>query len=443
MTAPPKTRYAKSGGVSIAYQVVGGGPVDLVFIQGFVSNVDYWWEMPVAARLLNRLASFSRLILWDKRGTGLSDPVDRVPELDERVEDLRAVMGAVGSERAALYGISEGGPMALLFAATYPEQTSALILYGSSARLSWAPDWPWGWTETELRGWLEEIDRDWGEGALFDVFAPGYAGIDAARQSWGRFLRAGSSPAMARAVWEAASRVDCRDLLPAIQVPTLVVHRVGDRVARVEGARYVAEHIPGAKLVQLPGVDHPYTLGDQDSIIDEIEEFLTGIRHAAQPDRVLATVLFTDIVDSTRQAAELGDRRWLQLLDSHDRLVRRQLDRFAGKEIKHTGDGFLATFTGPSRAIDCACAIRDEVRQIGVDIRAGLHTGECELVPGGIGGLAVHIAARVVALAGTGEVLVSNTVKDLVVGADLDFDDRGLQTLKGVPSKWRLFAVKS
>jgi pimeloyl-ACP methyl ester carboxylesterase len=444
MTAPPKTRYAKgTGDVHIAYQVVGEGPVDLVFIQGFVSNVDYWWEMPVAARLLNRLASFSRLILWDKRGTGLSDPVDRVPTLDERVEDLRAVMQAVGSERTALYGISEGGPMALLFAAAHPEQTSALILYGSSPKFSQAPDWPWGWTAEEVHGWLEEIDRDWADGAMFDLFAPGYAHIEAARQSWGRYLRAGASPKMGRAVIQALAALDCRDILPAVRVPTLIIHRSGDKVAKVEAARYMEQHVPGAKMVELPGDDHPYTLGDQDSIIDEIEEFLTGIRHTAQPDRVLATVLFTDIVDSTNRAAELGDRRWLQLLDSHDRLVRQQLDRVAGKEIKRTGDGFLATFTGPSRAIECACAIRDGVGQLGIEIRAGLHTGECELVPGDIGGLAVHIAARVVTLAGPGEVLVSNTVKDLVVGADLEFDERGLQALKGVPGEWRLFAVKS
>jgi len=320
----PKTRYAKStGDVHIAYQVVGDGPVDLVFIQGFVSNVDYWWEMPVAARLLNRLASFSRLILWDKRGTGLSDPVDRVPTLDERVEDLHAVMQAVGSERAALYGISEGGPMALLFAAAHPERTSGLILYGSSPKFSRAPDWPWGWTAEEVHGWLEEIDRDWAEGAMFDLFAPGYAHLEAARQSWGRYLRAGASPKMGRAVIQALAALDCRDILPAVRVPTLIIHRSGDRVAKIGAARYMEQHIPGAKLVELPGDDHAYTLGDQDSIIDEIEEFLTGVRPGRVSDRVLATVLFTDIVGSTERAVQLGDHRWRDLLAAHDTAVRR------------------------------------------------------------------------------------------------------------------------
>lgn len=439
---PPKTRYAKSsGGVHIAYQVLGDGPIDLVFTQGFVSNVDHWWEMPNAVRLLERLASFSRLILWDKRGTGLSDPVERAPTLDERVDDLTAVMGSVGSKRAVLYGISEGGPMSLLFAASHPERTAALVLYGTAPRFSASAGWNWGWRPDEMEGFLEEIDESWADGALAELFAPTYAGNDLFRQSWGRFLRSGASPAMGRAVYEAVRDLDCRDILPAVRVPTLILHRRGDRVARIEGARYMAKRISGAKLVELPGDDHPYTVGDADSIIDEIEEFVTGVRPRRGPDRVLATVLFTDIVQSTDRAAQLGDRRWLQVLESHDRLVRQRFERFDGREIKTTGDGFLATFTGPSRAIECACAIRDDVGQIGIEIRAGVHTGECEFIPGDIGGLAVHVAARVVALAEAGEVLTSSTVKDLVVGSTARFVDRGVHPLKGVPGEWRLFAV--
>jgi class 3 adenylate cyclase len=443
MAVPARTRYAKSGGVSIAYQVVGDGPIDLVFTQGFVSNVDHWWEMPNAVRLLERLASFSRLILWDKRGTGLSDPSDRVPTSDERVDDLRAVMESVGSERAALYGISEGGPMSVLFAATYPERTSALVLYGTSPKFTVAPEWSWGFEPGEIKGFLEEIDQSWGEGALAELFAPTYAGNELFRQSWGRFLRSGASPAMGRAVFQALCELDCRDILPAVRVPTLILHRTGDRVAKIEAARYMAEQIPGAKLVELPGDDHPYTVGDQDAIVDEIEEFLTGIRHVAQTDRALLTVLFTDIVGSTQRAAELGDRRWRDLLEAHGAAVRREIARFEGREVKTTGDGFLVTFTSPSRAIRCASTIRERLRPLGIEIRGGLHTGECELIGEDVGGLAVHIAARVATLAGPNEVLVSSTVRDLVVGSDVEFTQRGTYELRGVPGEWRLFTVEA
>jgi pimeloyl-ACP methyl ester carboxylesterase/class 3 adenylate cyclase len=440
----PETRYAKSGGVSIAYQVVGDGPIDLVFIPGFVSNVEYYWEMPAAARAFRRFASFSRLIIWDKRGTGLSDPVARVPTLDERAEDLRAVMDAAGSERAALMGISEGGPMGLLFSAAYPERTTALILHGVSPKFSASADWPWGWSPQEITKRLDELERNWGKSALLDLFAPTLANDPTAAQAWGRMQRAGASPAMGRAVYEALCQLDCRQILPAIRVPTLILHRTGERVAYVEGARYMAEQIPGAKLVEFPGADHSFTVGAADPVIDEIEEFLTGVRPGRVPDRVLATVLFTDIVGSTERAAQLGDQRWRDLLAAHDAAVRRELAAFDGKEVNWTGDGFLATFAGPSRAIECACAVRDAMRHLGLEIRAGLHTGECELLARDqLGGLAVHIGARVAAMAGAGEVLLSSTVKDLVAGSGTDFVEKGSHTLKGVPGEWRLFAVKT
>ncbi len=440
---PPKTRYARAGRVSIAYQVVGDGPLDLVFIPGYVSNVEFYWEMPTMARALERLASFSRLIVWDKRGTGLSDPVERVPTLDKRAEDLRAVMDAADSERAALFGISEGGPMGMLFAAAHPERTTALILHGVSPKFSSSTDWEWGWSPEEIAECLAELERDWGEAALIDLFAPSRANDEAVRQVWARFQRTGASPAMGRAVYEALCELDCRDVLPAIRVPTLIVHRTGERVARVEAARYMAERIPGARLVELPGIDHAFTIGEWEPVVDEMEHFLTGVRPQRPVDRVLATVLFTDIVGSTARAVEVGDHRWRELLSAHNALIRQALERFGGKEVKTTGDGFLATFAGPSRAIYCARALHDDVRNLGLKIRVGLHTGECELMGDDVGGLAVHIAARVAALAEAGEVLVSSTVKDLVAGSGIEFDERGRHVLKGIPGDWQLFAIRS
>ncbi len=437
----PKTRYAKSGGVSIAYQVLGEGPLDVVFIPGFVSNVEFWWELPGTTRIFERLASFARVILWDKRGTGLSDPVDRVPTLDERVDDLMAVMDAVGSERAAFFGVSEGGPMSLLFAASHPERTTALVLYGASPKFSSSPDWEWGWSADEIAERLEEIERDWGDAALISLFGPNQVDNEAVRHAWGRFQRTGASPAMGRAVYEALCELDCREVLSAIGVPTLILHPVGDRVADVRAARHMAQRIPGAQMVEFPSDDHILIMLDPDAIVDEIEQFLTGVRHETQSNRVLATVMFTDIVGSTVRAAELGDQRWRDLLATHDAAVRRELKRFEGREVKTTGDGFLATFAAPSRAIACACALRDAVHQFGIDVRVGLHTGECEIMGDDVGGLAVHTGARVAALAGAGEVLVSSTVKDLVAGARIGFADRGTHELKGVPGEWRLFAV--
>ncbi|MBI2155204.1 MAG: adenylate/guanylate cyclase domain-containing protein [Candidatus Rokubacteria bacterium] len=437
----PKTRYAKSGDVHVAYQVVGEGPLDLVFVPGFVSHLEFDWEVPGIARFLQRLASFSRLIRFDKRGTGLSDRPPGVPTLEQRMDDVRTVMDAVGSEKAALLGISEGGPMSLLFAATYPQRTSALILYGSYARRAWAPDHPFGKTAAEMDRVLEALERDWGGGAAIDIWAPSKLADERFTQLRANYLRLAASPGAAVAIIRMNMEIDVRHILPAIRVPTLVIHRTGDRLTHVEQARYMAEHIVGANLVELPGIDHtPYV--DGDPILDEVEEFLTGVRHRAEPDRVLATVLFTDIVGSTERAAELGDRGWRDLLQSHHALVRRELARFRGREIDTAGDGFLATFDGPARAIRCAGAISDAVRQLGIEIRAGLHTGECEIMGDRIGGIAVHIGARVAAMAAPGEVLVSSTVKDLVAGSGLEFEDRGTHTLKGIPGEWRLFAVR-
>jgi class 3 adenylate cyclase len=440
---PPKTRYANSGGVRIAYQVVGDGPSDVVFVPGFVSNVDQYWESPRWTALFGRLASFARLVLWDKRGTGLSDPVGRVPTLDERVDDLQAVMDATACERGALFGASEGGPMALLYASSRPERATALVLYGATPRFMRAPDWPWGWSVAQYTDMLAEVDRDWGQGALFDHYAASCAHDPVAREQFGRYQRASASCAMARAVLEAFALTDCRHIVPAVRVPTLLLHRTDDRWVSVEAARWMAEHIIDARLVEFPGQDHSISVGDNQPILDEVEQFLTGTPPHPHTDRFLATVLFTDIVASTAHAAEMGDRRWGDLLQDHHRLVRRQLERFEGREVKTLGDGFLATFAAPSRAIACACAIRDGVHQLGIDVRAGLHTGECEVVEGDVGGLAVHIGARVAALAGPHEVVVSSTVKDLVAGSDVGFTSRGTHELRGVPGEWRLFTVNN
>jgi pimeloyl-ACP methyl ester carboxylesterase len=437
----PSTRYALSGDAHIAYQVFGEGDVDLVFVPGFVSNIEHYWEMPGVPAILNRLGSFARVLMFDKRGTGLSDPVAGPPPLEQRMDDMQAVMDAAGVERAALFGISEGGPASVLFAATYPERTSSLVLYGSTPRFRTDADISWGATDEEMQYVLSEASTRWGEGALLAAFAPSMADDPAMEEVWGRFQRAGASPAMGCAVLAALFKIDVRDILHTIQVPTLILHRTGDLIAPVEGARLMAERIPNARYVEFEGNDHVPFTGDFEPVMDEMEEFLTGTRRPPQLDRVLATVMFTDIVNSTRQAAEAGDRGWRELLERHDELTRRQLDRFRGREVKTLGDGFLATFDGPARAIECACAITDGVRPIGLEVRAGLHTGECELAGEDVRGMAVNIGARIGAIAQPNEVLVSSTVKDLVVGADLEFDDRGEHELKGVPGTWRLFAA--
>jgi pimeloyl-ACP methyl ester carboxylesterase len=436
----PETRYAHSGEVNIAYQVVGDGPLDLVFVPGFVSHLDLWWADPGITRFLEHLASFSRLIMFDKRGTGLSDPVMGVATLEERMDDVRAVMDAVGSERAAVLGLSEGGPMSILFAATYPERVSALVLCGTFPSGKIDPE-----TNPVGQLWVDRIQsfldnaQHWGDGTTIGMLAPSLVS-ERERRLFALFERAASSPAMVKAIFEMNAQIDVCEVLPTIRVPTLVLHRQ-DEYIPVEGARYIAQHIPGAKLVVLPGHDHIPWIGEAEGYVEEIEEFLTGARHAHEGERALATVLFTDIVDSTARAAELGDTRWRELLAQHDRLVRSQLERFRGREVKSMGDGFLATFDAPARAIRCAGAIVEQVREVDLDVRAGLHTGECELVGDDVGGMAVHIGARIGALAGPGEVLVSSTVRDLVAGSGIGFAERGLFELKGVPGEWRVLAV--
>jgi pimeloyl-ACP methyl ester carboxylesterase len=432
-----ETRYAKSGDVHIAYQVIGQGATDVVLVPGFISHVEEWWEQPLSARFLERLASFSRLILFDKRGTGLSDREAGVPTLEQRMDDVRAVLAAAGSERAAVLGISEGGAMSVVFAATYPERTAALVLYGTFAEFrSWVP------TPEQLEHFLHAIDEGWGTGGSLPQFAPSLADDPRFRRWWARHERLGASPGAAMALMRMNSEIDVRHVLPAIRVPTLVLHRTGDVAVDVEASRYQAAHIPGARYVELTGADHVPFVGDAEPILGEIEEFLTGARPIPEPDRVLATVLFIDIVGSTERAAELGDRRWRDQLGAHHAAVRRELDRFRGREVDTAGDGFLTTFDGPARAVRCAGAIVEAVRSLGLEVRAGLHTGEIELLSGGIAGIAVHIAARVAGLASPGEVLVSSTVKDLVAGSGLRFADRGTHRLKGVPDGWRLFAAE-
>jgi pimeloyl-ACP methyl ester carboxylesterase len=437
----PETRYARSGDVNIAYQVVGDAPRDLVLVPGWVSNVEVFWEEPACARFLGRLASFTRLILFDKRGTGLSDRVTDLPNLETRMDDVRAVMDTVGSERAALYGWSEGGPMCALFAATYPARTAALIASGSYARRTWAPDCSWAPTVEQRRQFIEQCRREWGGPVGLDERWPSAARDERVRLWWGRFMRMGASPGANAALLQMNDEMDVRHVLPAIRVPTLILHSVGDRALDVRGSRYMADRIAGARLVELPGSDHVPWGEDADAIVDEIEEFLTGVRHGPEPDRVLATILFTDIVGSTEHAAALGDRRWRDLLEGHRDLVRRELGRFRGREIDTAGDGFLATFDGPARGVRCARAVTDGVRALGLEVRAGLHTGEVEILGARVSGLAVHIGARIAAAAGPGEVLVSSTVKDLVAGSGLHFQDRGVQTLKGVPGEWHIYAV--
>jgi len=437
----PDTQYAKSGGVNIAYQVVGKGTVDLVFVPGWVSHIEYAWEEPSLAPFLERMASFSRLILLDRRGTGLSDPVDRLPTLEERMDDVRAVMDAAGSARAFLFGISESGPMCTLLAATYPERTAGLVLCNTVACGVHSEEYPWAPTTEQIETLLQRIETGWGTGITAQIFAPSRASDEAFRRSWGRFERRAVSPGGMHKIIAMLMDTDMRHVLPAIRTPTLVVHRTGDRATPLGGGRYVAQHIAGAKLVEVPGIDHFPWVGDTDAILDEVEHFVTGTRRGAEPDRILATVLFTDIVGSTERVAELGDRRWRRLLEKHHAAVRSELVRYRGREIDTAGDGFLATFDGPARGIRCARAIGDAVKSLGINVRAGLHTGECELVGDKIGGIAVHIGARVAANAGAGEVLVSSTVKDLVAGSGIRFVDRGTHVLKGVPGEWRLFAA--
>jgi pimeloyl-ACP methyl ester carboxylesterase len=442
----PETHYALSGDVHIAYQVVGDGPFDLIFVPGFVTHMELQWRLPGMGDFLRDLGSFSRLIRFDKRGTGMSDPVSGAPSLETRMDDVRAVMDAVGSRRAAFYGLSEGAAMSILFAATYPERTAALVVRSCSPRTMWAPDFPWGRREEAYR---REVDQ------ALQVFASRAEARKAVRalgmqteeevEAFVDYVRYGVSPGMLDALYRMNKEIDIRQVLPAVGVPTLVMHGSEDQIVPVEAGAYTAQRIRAARFMQMPGVGH-MTLQPYPRMQDEIERFLTDVWQTggwedAEPDRMLATVLFTDIVESTAKAIEVGDRHWRDLLERHNTLVRRELLRFRGREIDTAGDGFFATFDGPARAIRCACAVVDGMRELGLTIRAGLHTGECEMADGKVAGIAVHTGARVVTQAAADEVLVSNTVKDLVAGSGIGFIDRGAQVLKGIPGEWRLFAV--
>ncbi len=438
----PETRYAKSGDVSIAYQVVGDGPFDLVVVPGWISNVDFAWEDPLYGDWVRRLTAFSRVILFDKRGTGLSDRDVGDSTLEERMDDLRAVLEAAGSERAAVMGFSEGGALSMLFAATYPERVLALVLYATFARVSEAPDYPVGVMvrrNMEMLG--SRLENVWGQGTTIEFMAPRLKDNPRAREFMGRYERMCVSPRAGRAHLGWLLDVDVRPVARTLHLPTLVVHRTSDALIHVELGRALAREIPGARYVELPGDEHPPWLGDTAALVAEIQQFLTGSRVRVEVERVLATVLFTDIVGSTERAVALGDRSWRDLLDRHHAIVRQEIERYRGREIDTAGDGFLAAFDGPARAIRCAKGIRDAVRSLGIEIRAGIHTGECERIDDKIAGIAVHTGARVMAKAGPGEVLVSSTVKDLVAGSGLAFHEHGTHTLKGIPGEWRLFTV--
>ena len=436
-----ETRYAKSGDVHIAYRIFGDGPRDIVVIPGTISHVELYWEFPMNEYLLKRLTSFARVIVFDKRGQGLSD---RVAEqtLEERTGDVLAVMEAAGSERATILGWSEGGAMSLMFAATYPERTSALALYGAFA--SQQAD-PWNIPEALFQRLLDGLEERWGTGILVALNAPSRAKDEAFVRWWAQLERAVASPGAIVTLLRASYNIDVRHILPSVQAPTLILHRKDDALVPVEAGRYLAENIPGAKYVELPGEDHLIQALDEDVLdllLDEVEELITGTRQRPEPDRVLATVMFTDIVSSTDHAARLGDRQWRELLSNFYAAVRREIAAFRGRDVNTTGDGLIATFDGPARGIRCAFSIREKVRPLGLQIYTGLHTGECEVIGDDIAGIAVHIAARVAAKADPDEVLVSRTVKDLVAGSRLSFDDRGAHSLKGVPDEWRLYAVR-
>ncbi|HEY6963455.1 MAG TPA: adenylate/guanylate cyclase domain-containing protein [Gaiellaceae bacterium] len=442
----PQTRYAKSGDVNIAYQVVGDGPFDVVYVPGAFSHVELGWRIPIVDEWNRRMASFCRLILFDKRGTGMSDRTD-IADLETRMDDVRAVMDAAGSERAALIGVSEGGPMSVLFAATYPDRCWALSLVASFARGAWAPDYPHAPTEADTRREEEEMERALQEPTFFTGVARGLAPSGDAEtiERIAEMLRHSGTPGARIALHRMNREIDVRNVLPTIRVPTLVLTRRDDDAENVEGSRYLAARIPGARYVELDGADHMIQSGDADAALSELRTFLEAAWETARDpvdhDTVLATVLFTDIVDSTARMAELGNRKWRELLEAHNAAVRRQLLRFRGTEMDTAGDGFFARFDGPVRAVRCAQAVIEDVRALGLEVRAGVHTGECEVADGKVAGIAVSIGARVAAQAGAGEVLVSGTVRDLVAGSGLAFEDRGVSPLKGVPGEWRLYSV--
>lgn len=435
-------RYARNGDVSIAYTVFGNGPIDLIFVTGFVGHLEIASEAPISRKFWDRLSAFSRVVLFDKRGMGLSDRGLGSYTVEAVAEDMVAVLDAAGVERAAVFGVSEGGAAATMFAATYPERTSALIQYGTYARIAQADDFPEGVPVASIRSMHERLFQDWGNPDSLKLFAPSCWQDPGLREWWGRLLRAGTSPAGVHSLLQMYEELDVRSVLPLVNVPTLVLWRGDDVLVPARVTRKLAEEIPGAKGVELKGGDHLFLAGDQEAMIGEVEQFLTGERHAVPAERGLATVLFTDIVSSTERAAALGDRAWRGLLAQHDRITQLEVERQRGTLVKSTGDGILASFDGPARAIVAASGIRDALAEFGLQIRAGIHTGECERIGDDLGGIAVHIGARVSAAAQAGEVLVSQTVRDLVVGSALEFEDRGLRDLKGVPGEWRLFAVR-
>jgi class 3 adenylate cyclase len=437
----PETKYARtSDGVHIAYHVFGEGDQDVVFVWGIFSHVELLWEHEASAHYLRRLGSFARVIHFDKRGTGLSDRACPLPTLEDQMDDVLAVMDAVCSRRATLIGGGDAGLLSNLFAAAHPERTTALVLSESRPRITSAPDFPWAPDPENWHQTLEHLAGYWGQGVSQSVAAPTQADA-ASRQWWARLERYSLSPGSVMPFWRMLEQTDVRPVLPSVHVPTLVTHRTHDPYVEMPAGRYVAEHIPGARFVELAGHDHPGWGEGADAELDHIEEMVTGARGGREPDRVLATVLFTDIVSSTEQASELGDRRWRELLADHDEISREEIGRYRGRWVKSTGDGVLATFDGPARAIRCAQGLASRIRQRGLRLRAGIHTGECEQLGDDIGGIAVHIAARVAALAPADKVVVSRTVVDLVAGSGVGFEDRGEQTLKGVPGKWRLFGV--
>jgi len=437
----PDVRYARNGDVSIAYQVVGDGPIDVAFVTGFVGHLEVWWELPLIRRFFERLASFSRLILWDKREQGLSDRLGQPPTLEQGMDDLAAVLDAAGSERTALFGISEGGPMSILYAASFPARVSHLVLYGTYAKVTQSEDYPEGQPRETLERFVDMVQTGWGGPVGLRLWGPSVADDPEFVDFWAHLLRSGTSPRAAVELIRMYFEIDVRPALAAVTAPSLVLVRKGDRMTPAGWGHTLARLLPDCRYVELDGNDHIVFVGDQDAILDEVEEFITGVRPDREPERVLATVLFTDIVGSTERAAAAGDRDWRRTLERHDELVRRELARYRGREIKQTGDGFLAAFDGPARAVTCAASIGESVRQLGIEVRAGVHTGECELRDGDMAGMAVHIGARVGAAADPGEVLVSSTVKDLVVGSGLAFEDRGTRELKGVPGQWRLYAL--
>jgi pimeloyl-ACP methyl ester carboxylesterase len=438
---PPVARYAQSGDLNIAYVVEGDQPLDLVWIPPWISQVEYLWAEESLQRVMERLTRFARVITFDRRGSGLSDPLAGAPTLEEQMDDVLAVMDAAGSERAAIAGTLEGGPMAAMFAATHPDRVSSLVLYSTFARATWAPGYEFAWPAEERQRHMDFAVEHWGEGTVAAGVAPSLYSDPDFMEWAGRLERLAASPSTIKRIFDLIGEFDVRDVLPSIRVPTLVLHRREDSFIKIEHSLYMAERIPGARFVELDGGDNMFSLGDSEALLGEMEEFLTGERHRVEPDRMLATVLFTDICNSTEHAARMGDRGWRYMLERHDALFRRSLERHRGREIKRTGDGFLATFDGPTRAIRCAADHAESVASIGLEVRAGLHTGELEVMDGDLGGLAVHIAARVMDRAAPCEVMVSSTVKDLVVGSGISFQERGEHALRGVPGEWRLFSV--